>query len=176
MHSIESFVNMATLQTSDVISLLAAALAALSALYARHAAAHARRANELTVQNALRPDRLAVFTALVEFLQYCSTYKTLQCVKAVTGTADLMTKLDIFKWEIAQRGPLNMPTVESVVREAITNAVQLQRLLDRSAAPDAMPINSAYASAEDNLDALLDWFAAKKREAPTLFEPYLKVT
>ena len=164
------------MQTSDLIALAAFAVAILSALYARIAAGHARRANEIAVQNALHPHRLAVFTALVDFLHFCSTYRTLQSVGSVAGTGDLVARLDRFKWEIAQHGPLDTPEVERLIEATNTRAWRLQRTLDRLGEPDDRQADPAYTKEEDNLDELVHWFAASEKEAPTIFEPFLKVT
>ena len=164
------------MQTSDAIALLAAVVAGLSALYARHAARHARRSNQITIQNALRPDRLAVFVALVDFLHFCSKYRTLQSVGNVKGTNDLMNRLDRFKWEVAQRGPLDMPEVEKVFQEANSRAVQLQRTLAKLGEPGNRRTDPDYIAEEDKLDEFVQWFALKEREAATVFEPYLKIT
>ena len=164
------------MQTSDVIALLAASVAGLSALYARHAAGHARRSNQITVQNALRPDRLAVFAALVDFLHFCSTYRTLQSVGSVKGTNDLSARLDRFKWEVAQRGPLDMPQVEEMIGETKAKARQLQRSLGRLGEPSDLRSDPEYIAEEDNLYAVLDWFASQEKRAPFIFEPYLKIT
>ena len=163
------------MQTSDIIALLSAFVAGLSALYARHAATHARQSNRITVQNALRPDRLAVFAALVDFLHFCSTYRTLQSVGNVKGTNDLTTRLDRFKWEVAQRGPLDMPAVEKVIEETNAKAWQLQRSLDRLGEPTNQRTDPEYFTEEDKLHEVLDWFASQEKQAPSAFEPYLKI-
>jgi hypothetical protein len=164
------------LGTSDLIALAAIGVALLSALYARRAAGHAQRANEIAVQIALRPSRLALFTSIVEFLHFCSTYRTLQSIGQVKGSADLVTRLDRFKWEIAQHGPIEMPKVEDLIQETNNKAWQLQRLSDRLGGPDPKPLDSAFPTAEENLDGLMDWFALQEKGVPTLFEPYLKIT
>jgi hypothetical protein len=164
------------MQASDVIALVSACLAGLSALYARHTATHARQSNRITVQNALRPDRLAVFAVLVDFLHYCSTYRTLQSVGNVKGTNDLITRLDRFKWEVAQRGPLDMPEVEKVFEETKAKAWQLQRSLDRLGEPSEHRSDPESIAEDDKLRELLQWFATREKDAPSIFEPYLRIT
>ncbi|AOY60489.1 hypothetical protein [Desulfococcus multivorans] len=164
------------MQISDLIALAAFAVAILSAIYARRAAIHAHRANEITVKNALHPYRLAVFTALVDFLHFCSTYRTLQSVGKVKGTNDLIARLDRFKGEVAQRGPLDMAEVEKVIEETNAKTWQLQRSLDRLGEPSDRRKDDEYFAEEDRMHELLDWFASKEKEAPTIFERYLKIT
>ncbi|MDL1976424.1 MAG: hypothetical protein LWX55_16980, partial [Deltaproteobacteria bacterium] len=159
-----------------LIALAAFGVAILSAIYAHRAASHARRANEITVKNALHPHRLAVFTALVEFLHFCSTYRTLQSVGKVKGTNDLITRLDRFKWEVAQRGPLDMAEVEKMIEAAEAHAWQLQRSLGRLGEPTDHRADEEYFAEEDKLHKVLDWFASQEKEAPSIFEPYLKIT
>lgn len=164
------------MQESDLIALAAFGVAILSAIYARRAAAHAHRANEITVKNALHPHRLAVFTALVEFLHFCSTYRTLQFVGKFKGTDELGTRLDRFKWEVAQRGPLDMAEVEKVIEETKAKARKLQRSLDRLGELNDRQKDDEYFTEEDRMHELLDWFASKEKEAPSIFEQYLRIT
>ena len=164
------------MENSDLITLAAVGVAILAAIYARRAARHAQRANAITVHNALHPHRLAVFTALVEFLHFCSTYRTLQSVGNVKGTNDLMTRLDRFKWEVAQHGPLDMPEVEKVTKETTTKACQLQRSLGQLGEPSDSRADAEYFAEEDRMHELLDWFASQEKQAPSVFEPYLKIT
>lgn len=164
------------MQTSDIIALLSICVAGLSALYARNAATHARQSNRITVQNALRPDRLAVFAVLIDFLHFCSTYRTLQSVGNVKGTNDLITRLDRFKWEVAQHGPLDMPEVEKVIEETKAKAGQLQRSLNRLGDPSDHGTDPEYFAEEDKLHGILDWFSSQEKQAPSIFESYLKIT
>jgi hypothetical protein len=164
------------MQNSDLIALAAFAVAILSAIYARQAASHAQRANKITVKNALHPHRLAVFTALVDFLHFCSTYRSLQSVGTVKGTNDLVARLDRFKREVAQRGPFDMPEVEQVIEETNAKAWQLQRSLDRLGEPSDRQRDKEYFAEEDRMYELVDWFASMGRQAPSIFEKYLKIT
>ncbi|MFH1700385.1 MAG: hypothetical protein ABIE07_07325 [Candidatus Zixiibacteriota bacterium] len=94
----------------------------------------------------------------------------------VQGTQDLSARTDAFKWEVKQHGPLDIPEIETLAKDARTKAAQLQRLLDRSSGPDAKPIEPGYKTAEDNIDAIIEWFASREKELETLFEPYLRIT
>ena len=100
----------------------------------------------------------------------------MQHLKMVQGTNDLTNKIDTFIWEVEQQGPLDMPEVEDLVENARRKAWQLQRLLDRLTGPNARPLYKEFETAEDNLYAVIDWFAAKERELKDMFEPYLRIT
>ena len=100
----------------------------------------------------------------------------MQHLKMVQGTNDLTSKIDTFIWEIEQHGPLDMPEVENLVENSRRKAWQLQRLLDRLTGPNARPLDEKFETAEDNLDAVLDWFGAKEKELKDMFEPYLRIT
>lgn len=129
--------------TSDLIAIAAVLIALFSAEYARRSgnAAQkaneiARKANEIAVRNSLRPARLEVYRSMMDFAQYCSTYWThwtLEHLGPVIGTRDLVERIDSFKWEIEQQGPLHMPDVETKASEFQRKAWQIQRLLDRLA-------------------------------------------
>lgn len=157
------------MQVANVIALISVCVAGLSALYAR-------RSNQITVQNALRHDRHAVFTALVDFLHFCATYSTRKSNNNVKGTNDLVTRLDRFNWEVARLGPLDMPEVEKVLKETTARAWQLQRTLDRLGEPADQRTGSDYIAEEDKLNSLVDWFASREKGAETVFEQYLKST
>lgn len=161
------------MQTSDLIAFTAVLAALLSALYARHARDTARRANDIAVHQNLRPLRLAVYQSMRQFSHFCSTYHTLLHVGAVNGTRDLVAQIDSFKWEIDQHGPLAMPEVERRASEFEKKGWQLQRVLDRIAEGQNNPDDRAYATAEENVDGLVDWFANEHRELRKLFQPYL---
>ena len=161
---------------SDLIALLSVCFAALAAIYARWSAKQARISNEITIQSELKPRRVSVYASVKEFLHFCSTYKTMQHLKMVQGTNDLTSKIDTFIWEVEQHGPLDMPEVENLVKNSRQKAWQLQRLLDRLTGPNARPLDKEFETAEDNLDAVLDWFGAKEKELKDMFEPYLRIT
>jgi hypothetical protein len=158
---------------SDLIAFAAVLAACLAALYARHARDAAHKANELSVYWQWRPLRLAVFQSMAQFAQYCSTYVTLHHMKAVNGTRDLVARIDTFKWEIEQHGPLAMPEVEAKVEEFVKGAWQMQRLLDRIAGGQNVSLEPVYSTAEENLDAVVDWFAEQNRELKTVFREHL---
>lgn len=160
---------------SDPIAIAALLAALLSALYTRHARDAARRANDISVQQTLRPLRLAVYQTMKQFSHFCTTYRTLQHVGAVYSTRDLVEQIESFKWEIDQHGPLAMPNVEDKASQFEKKAWQMQRLLDRIAVGQNNPHDPAYNSAEENLDGLVDWFATEHRQLKTLFQPYLGV-
>ncbi len=158
---------------SDLIAFAAVLAACLAALYARHARDAARKANELSVYWQRRPLRLAVFQSMTQFAQYCSTYVTLHHLKVVNGTRELMDRIDTFKWEIEQHGPLAMPNVETKVEEFVNRAWQMQRLIDRIAGGQSNSLEPVYSTAKENLDAVVIWFAEQTRDLKTLFTEHL---
>jgi hypothetical protein len=164
------------MERCDLIALLSACFAALAALYARWAAIQACKANALTVQAELKPRRLAVFASLKDFLHFCSTYSTMQSLKMVPDTRELVEKIHTFKWEVEQHGPLDMPAVDDIIKDAPKKAWQLQRLLDRLKGPDAKPVDKGFERAEDNLNNIIEWFAAREKGLKDTFEPYLRIT
>ncbi len=107
------------------------------------------------------------------FSRYCSKYVTLQRIKAVNGTKELVAYIEAFKWEVAQHGDLGMPDVEAKAQEFINGAWRMQRLLDRLAGGQNVPVEPVYSTAEDNLDALVDWFGEQGRALKDVFRPYL---
>lgn len=92
---------------------------------------------------------------------------------AVNKARDLVARIDTFKWEIAQHGHLDMPDVEAKVKELISNAWNIQRLIDRIAGGQNGPVDHTYATAEENVEGVVEWFANENRELKTLFHPYL---
>jgi len=161
------------MSSSDLLAIAALLIAGLAAFYARGARDVAAKANKITVHESRRPLRLAVFKAMLQFSHYCSTYWTLHHVGAVDKARDLVARIDTFKWEIEQHGPLDMPEVEAKVTELISYAWRIQRLIDRIAGGQNEPVDRAYATAEENIEGVVEWFANETRELKTLFRPYL---
>lgn len=164
------------MERSDLIALLSVCFAALAALYARWAATQARKANLIAIQAELKPRRLFVHASVKDFLHFCSTYITMQSLKTVQGSRDLVVKIDTFNWEVEQHGPLDMPEVENLIETARKKAWQLQRLIDRLEGSDAKPVEKGFETAEDNVDAIIEWFATEEKELKEIFEPYLRIT
>ena len=165
-----------SMERSDLVALLAVCFAALAALYARWAATQARKANEISIQAELKPRRLSVYASVKDFLHFCSTYKTMQHLKMVQGTNDLMNEIDTFMWKVEQHGPLDLPEVENLIENARKKAWQLQRLLDRLSGSNAQPLDKGHETAEDNVYAVIDWFAAQEKGLKEMFQPYLRIT
>jgi hypothetical protein len=163
------------MERGDLIALLAVCFTALAALYARWAATQARKANEISIQAELKPRRLSIYASVKDFLHFCSTYKTMQSLKMVQGTKELVAKIDTFIWEVEQLGPLDLIEVENLIENAQKKAWQLQRLLHRLTGPDAKPIEKGFDSAEDNVDAIIEWFATQEKELKKIFETNLKI-
>ena len=85
-----------------------------------------------------------------------------------------MDRRDAFKLEFEKFGPLEMPSVESKIPELLNKVAQLQRALDRSRGSDPKPLDSKYTTLEENIDAIMDWFAEEDKALPSLFKPYLE--
>jgi hypothetical protein len=168
---------------SDLIAIASLLVAILAAVYARHARNAtqdanriARKANEIAVHNNLKPARLEIYRLMMDFAQYCSTYWTqwtLAHLGPVKGTRELVERIDSFKWEIEQQGPLRMPDVEAKASEFQRRAWQMQRLLDRLAVGQNNPEDRAYQSGEENMNGLVEWFVNERHELRTTFQPYL---
>jgi len=92
----------------------------------------------------------------------------------VSGTGELMNRRDAFKSEFEAFGPLEMTEVEKKVTELSNKAAQLQRSLDRSRSRDPKPLDSKYASLDENIDAIVDWFAEEEKGLSSLFNRYLE--
>jgi len=161
---------------SILISLLACAIALLSACYARKSREIAQEANNISVHQNLRPLRLAVYNLMKEYAHYCSTYRTLQCVKAVEGTCDLVEHIESLKWEIDNYGPLKMPDIEKKAIEFQNKGWQLQRVLDRLAGHGHKPHDVEFETLEDEMHGITDWFAQEHKEIKGMFTKYLANT
>jgi hypothetical protein len=159
--------------SSDLIALGALLVAGLSAIYARRAHVAAERANDISVRESRRPLRLQVFQAMHHFSHYCATYWTLYHMGEVRRSRELIARIGTFKWEIEQHGHLDMPDVEEKSHEFIQNAWKMQRLVDRIDGGQNNPHDRQYATAEENIEALVDWFGQENRDLKNLFVPYL---
>jgi len=127
----------------------------------------------LKEKKVLRPSRLNIYNETIDFLHFCTKYWTKHCQGMIKGTNDLISRLDSFKNSIKSEGPLNMPDVENNVKEIIKMVWRLQRFTDRIAI--LRPPNKDYYDIEDNIHALVDWFAQQEKDVEKLFEPYLKL-
>ncbi|TXI16305.1 MAG: hypothetical protein E6Q62_11740 [Nitrosomonas sp.] len=154
---------------SDLVAGVALLVAIISAYYAREA-------NVIADRNNLRPSRLNVFRLMLDFADYCVTYRTNLSLGAVKGTRDLSNQIVNFKWEIEQQGPLAMPDVERKIKVFQNKAWQMQRLLERLNQGRNNPEDWNYQTGEENLDAIVDWFANEQKELKVIFQPYLDST
>jgi len=110
------------------------------------------------------------------FSHYCTTYWTLYHLKEVKRSRELTDAITTFKWEIEQQGHLDMPDVEEKAKEFVQNAWKMQRFVDRFDAKQNNPLDRQHPTAEaaeEEIQALVDWFAKENRELKGLFEPYL---
>ncbi|WP_291998535.1 hypothetical protein [Candidatus Accumulibacter sp. ACC012] len=161
------------IKVSDVIAAIALLISVSSAIYAHGQRTAAERANLIAVRESRRPLRLQVFQSMHHFSKYCSTYWTLYHMGEVNRSRELTERIDTFKWEIEQHGHLDMPDVEEKATAFVNGAWNLQRLVDRIAGGQHNPLDRAYTTAEENVEALVDWFAKESRELKALFQPYL---
>ena len=157
-----------------LVSLLSALIAVVAILRANEANRLAAEANKITKHYNLRPIRLNACNLVKDFSHYCTTYRTSFLQKMVSGTSDLMDRRDAFRLEFDKFGPLEMPSVETKVAELLNKAAQLQRALDRSRGNDPKPLESKYTTLEENIDAIMDWFAEEEKSLATLFKQYLE--
>lgn len=163
------------IKISDIIAAFAFFISVLSVFYARGQRRAAERANFIAIRESRRPLRLQVFQSMHHFTKYCSKYWTLYHMNEVNRTRELTERIDNFKWEIEQHGHLDMPDVEEKVNAFINGAWKLQRLVDRIANGQNNPHDREYATAEENVKGLTDWFAEQNCELKSLFQPYLAV-
>ena len=163
------------MKIGDLLALGALLVAVMSAIYARHARDAAREANEIARHQTLRPLRVAVYEQMKDFSGFCAKYRTLQTVGAVTGIRDLVERIEDFQWELERKGPLGMKDVEEKAENFVNEAWKMQRLFDRLAGGQDKPIDRDYQSAEENLDAVLDWFGIERRKLMNLFAKHLEV-
>lgn len=161
------------IKISDVIATFALLISVLSAIYARGQMKAAERANLIAVRESRRPLRLQVFQSMHHFSKYCSKYWTLYHIGEVNRSRELIERIDTFKWEIEQHSHLDMPDVKEKAKAFINGAWKLQRLVDRIADGQNNPHDREYATAEENVEGLVDWFAKENRELKALFQPYL---
>lgn len=163
--------------SNEVITLLISLLTCVIALYAafnaRKSREIARNALDMSVHQNLRPLRIAVYKTMTEYAYYCSTYRTLQCLKAVDGTNDLIEHISGLKWEIDQYGPLNMPDVEQKRIEFQNKGWQLQKLLDRMAGHDNSLHDVQFETLKDDMHCITDWFAQENKDLKEVFSKYL---
>jgi hypothetical protein len=161
------------IKVSDVIAAIALLISVISAIYARGQRAAAERANLIAIRESRRPLRLQVFQSMHHFSNYCSTYWTLYHVGQVTRSRQLTERIETFKWEIEQQGHLDMLDVEETANAFVNGAWKLQRLVDRIAGGQNDSHDREYATAQENVEGLTDWFGKENRELKTLFQPYL---
>ena len=59
------------------------------------------------------------------------------------------------------------------MNELIDSAWRMQRLLDRLATGQNESLEAVYSTAEENREAVTDWFASQEHELKELFRRYL---
>jgi len=156
-----------------LVSLLACVIALVSAYYARESRDAAIKANEISIRNILRSDRITAYGLMKEFSKYCSTYRTLQCIGAVDGTGDLVQRIEELEWETEKLGPIEMPEAAKKVAELKNKGWQLQRVLDRLKDNNPQPLDRKFETIEENIDEIIIWFANEHKDLPKIFENYL---
>lgn len=159
---------------TDVIAIIAMLISILSAIYARGQRSAADLANRIAVCESRRPLRLQVFHSMHDFSKYCSSYWWRYRQNEVNRSQELMERIDTFKWEIEQHGQLDMPDIDEKAKAFVNGAWKLQRLIDRIAGGQNNPHDREYATAEENVEALIEWFAKENSELKACFQPYLR--
>jgi len=164
---------MDTDQLALLVSILSVVIALLALNDARKSRAIAKEANTIAAHHSLRPLRLGVYKLMKEFAHYCTTYQALLSLGIVSGTNELMDQRDALKLEIDYLGPLGMPEVEEKATQLMNKAAQLQRTLDRRRGSDPRPLDGNYETLEENINAIVDWFAQEEKGMSLLFKKYL---
>ncbi|MBI9076580.1 MAG: hypothetical protein JEZ02_14330 [Desulfatibacillum sp.] len=169
------------------VSFCALLVSILGALYSRRCAVEAAKANKIaneangiskeanhmSRQTIFRPARLSGYQYLLNFLDFCSNYSTKHSHKFVQGTRQLMERVDKFEKDIEELGPMEMPEVEMLINEAVTQAQNLQRVLDLKKGQNPKAFDVKFNTAEEKRWAIEDWFTDKKSELKMTVEPYL---
>ena len=124
---------------------------------------------------ALRPHRLCARNALADFVRLCTGYRTLHPQHRLDKTRQLTDAIDHAKRAVELQGPLSIPGLTDFYAEIMAHAWSLQRLLDRQAGPDPQPISQEYETADDNLDAIENWFGGAQERLKMLFDSHLKL-
>jgi hypothetical protein len=159
---------------ADVIALGALLVGCPSAVYARRQSVEATRTRIAATRESRRPQRLEVFRSMVEFCAFCGRYYTMYLMNVPKGTRDLVSEIESFRWQMEQRGPLEMPSVEAETKTLVSMAWRLQRHLNNLGTQSAVvqtgiadPVNEAA------VQELSDEFAAKRVSLQQVFAPYL---
>ena len=159
---------------ADVIALGALLVGCLSAVYARRQSVEAAKARIAATRESRRPQRLEVFRAMVEFCAFCGRYYTMYLMNATKGTRDLVSEIESLRWQMEQRGPLEMPDVAAEIKALESMAWRLQRHLDRLGSQAAVVQSGTTARADEiAVQELSDTFATKRNSLQQVFAPYL---
>ena len=159
---------------ADVIAIGALLVGLLSAIYARRQSIEAKTTRLATIKESRRPQRVEVFRLTIAFCAFCGRFYTLYLSQMTKGTRDLVVEIESYRWEIEQLGPLEMPEVESEIKNLQAMAWNLQRNLDRLS-KQATVAQSAIAasSAVTAIEQLVDSFSEKRESLRKIFAPYL---
>ena len=159
---------------ADVIAVGALLVGLLSAIYTRRQSIEAKATRLAAVKESRRPQRVEVFRLTIAFCAFCTSYYTLYLSQMTKGTRDLVSEIESYRLEIEQRGPLEMPDVETEIKTLQAMAWQLQRNLDKLGHQATVAQSATAASAAVTaIEQLVDSFAEKRVSLPTTFAPYL---
>ena len=125
------------------------------------------------IKAQLREYRLKARNVLIKFADNCSRYPTIHQEESPNRTRELVTELIQVKETIEMLGPLSMEEFPQVYSPIISNAWQLQRLLDRQGGINPKPIHSQFENVEDNIDWIVDEFSRLRQRIKDIIDPYL---
>lgn len=108
------------------------------------------------VNIVLRPDRLKVKSEIIEFIDYCIRFKTEHHMMMIPNTRALSNKRTQFNRFIEKKRPLQIKNLNEKLKDINSNAVRLQRLLDRQGHPGIS--GQKRMEIEDKIDSTIDWF------------------
>ena len=121
----------------------------------------------------LRVPRLEARNLLIKFADFCLKYRTLHPISSPDRTQALTSEITRLKDGIEMLGPLSIPSFVDIYSSMVTNAWNMQRLLDRQMGFDPKPIESRFETVEDNIDGIIDWFSQAKIDIKEIIDPYL---
>lgn len=124
-------------------------------------------------KSQLRNYRLRARNVLIKFVDFCVEYPTLHDEKSLSRTRELVSELIRVKGTIEMLGPLSMPEFPQKYSSIITSAWKLQRLLDRQGGTNPKPIDSQFASVEDNIDGIIENLSSMRQTIKETVDPYL---
>lgn len=121
----------------------------------------------------IRVPRLEARNLLINFADFCIKYQTLHPTLSPDRTQALTSEITRLKDGIEMLGPLSIPSFVDIYSSMVTNAWNMQRLLDRQMGFEPKPIESHFETVDDNIDGIIDWFSQAKIDIKEIIDPYL---